>query len=164
MENYPVSPLQREEFPKAELNALIEAMRFVLESWAFLPSGHIGVPVDGPAKLPLERSVNLTGKTQAYLNIRTVPELGALISQYARGEEGGTEGAEDAFNEFVNIFCGHLVTYLWGREKSVFESYLPIPTTPADWPEVEPTASCAFITEDMPIEVRLWIKEEKAHS
>ena len=164
MKPYAPGPMEIQEFPKAELRAVMAAMKHVLESWAFLPSGPIGVPVEGPAKLPLERSVRLAGKTEAYLNIRTIPELGSLLSQYSQGEEKGAEGGEDAFYEFVNIFCGHLVSYLWGKENSVFESYLPVPTTPADWPSTTPSAECAFITEDLPVEVRLWIKEDKAAS
>jgi hypothetical protein len=161
MTPYPVKPHRQEEHPRAELNALLEAMRHVLETWAYLPSGHIGEPVEGPAKLSLERSVRMTGQEQAFLNVRTLPELGSMLYQYARGEEGGVEGDEDAFNEFVNIYCGHLMTYLWGKERAHFKPYLPLPSTPSDWPAADPSAACVFITEDIPVEVRLWIGIEK---
>jgi hypothetical protein len=148
-----------EEFPKTELKAVMESMRTVLKSWVYLPSGHIGRPVDGPARLSLERSVSLEGDARAFVTIRTVPQLGSLLCQYATGDPCGPEEGEDAFYEFVNIFCGHLVTYLWGSEGKVFQTYLPVPTTPADWPNAAPSVACAFITEDLPIEVRLWIKD-----
>jgi hypothetical protein len=160
MRAYSPKPLES-GFPKAEMNAVLEAMRHVLHTWAYLPSFPIGMPVEGPANLPLERSVRLSGRALAYVNIRTSPELSLLLSQYAQGETD-TKACEDAFYEFVNIFCGHLMTYLWGTEGVSFEPYLPIPTTPADWPQAEPTSSCAFIVENIPIEVRLWIKEGQA--
>ena len=162
MTPYPVKPQKREEHPPAEMNALMEAMRYVLETWSYLPSGHIGQPVEGPAKLGMERSVRITGRANAFLTLRTLPELGSILYQYARGEEGGQEGAEDAFNEFVNIYCGHLMTYLWGKDRAQFNPYLPVPSTPKDWPSGPPSAACVFITEDIPLEVRLWIERETA--
>jgi hypothetical protein len=158
MPTYVPAPLEHQDFPRAEISAVQEAMKHVLHSWAYLPSGSIGAPVEGPAHLPLERSVRLSGRSVAFLNIRTNRELSGLLSQYARGEEVPAGAEEDAFQEFVNIYCGHLMTYLWGKEGSKFESFLPVPTTPADWPTITPSASCAFLVENIPVEVRLWIK------
>ncbi len=161
MPTYFPAPLEHQDFPKAEQNAVQEAMRHVLHSWAYLPSGPIGAPVEGPAPLKLERSVSLSGRALAYLNIRTSPELAKLLSESARGEERHEENDEDAFYEFVNIYCGHLMTYLWGKEGAKFDSFLPVPTTPVDWPKPTPSASCAFLVENIPVEVRLWIKGDR---
>ncbi len=161
MQVYFPAPLEYQDFPKAEMNAVMEAMKNVLHSWAYLPSGSIGAPVEGPAPLQLERSVRLSGRALGYLNVRTNPELSKILAEYAQGEPVAVENQEDAFHEFVNIFCGHLMTYLWGKEGKGFDSFLPIPTTPADWPITSPAASCAFIVEDIPVEVRLWIKGDR---
>jgi hypothetical protein len=162
MQTYYPAPLEYQGFPKAELNAIMESMRHVLHSWAYLPSGPIGTPVEGPARLDLERSVILSGRALAFLNVRTCPELTSLLSQCAMGEPGSAADAEDAFHEFVNIYCGHLTTYLWGKEGAKFNSFLPVPSTPTEWPRVEPSASCAFLVENIPVEVRLWIKDDRS--
>jgi hypothetical protein len=52
------------------------------------------------------------------------------------------------------------MTFLWGKSGQAFDPFIPIPTVPRDWPEVEPSASCAFIVENIPVEVRIWIKEK----
>lgn len=162
MRTYYPAPLEHHDFPKAEQSAVMEAMKHVLHSWAYLTAGPIGAPVEGPARLPLERSVALSGRALATLNLRTNPDLSGLLSQSATGEEDEIGDPEDAFQEFVNIYCGHLMTYLWGKSGSHFDSFLPIPTTPKDWPAAAPSASCAFLVENIPVEVRLWIKAEKA--
>ena len=162
MRTYYPAPLEHHDFPKAEQSAVMEAMKQVLQTWAYLTSGPIGAPVEGPARLPLERSVRLSGRALAFLNIRTNQELSTLLSQSATGEEENQGDSEDAFQEFVNIYCGHLMTYLWGKSGSHFDSFLPVPTHPGDWPKGTPSASCAFLVENIPVEVRLWIKAEKA--
>ena len=162
MHVYTPAPLEYQDFPKAEQNALQEAMKHVLHTWAYLPSGPIGAPVEGPAGLSLERSVRISGRALGFLNLRTSPELSFLLSQCAQGEEEPAGDSEDAFHEFVNIYCGHLMTYLWGKSGTHFDSFLPVPTTPTDWPKGAPTASCAFLVENIPVEVRLWIKGERA--
>lgn len=160
MQEYSPLPMRINGFPKTELRAVMEAMKHVLQTWAFLPSTEIGHPVEGPAPLALERSVRLSGPALCFLSLRTEPELSSLLSEYAQGEAPNPEDHEDAFHEFVNIYCGHLMTFLWGKAGQAFDPFIPIPTTPSDWPETEPTASCAFIVENLPVEVRLWIKEK----
>ena len=161
MPTYFPAPLEYQDFPKAEQSAVQEAMRHVLHSWAYLPCGSIGAPVEGPAPLVIERSVRLSGRALAFLNIRTTPELSKMLAQCAQGEENHGDNGEDAFHEFVNIYCGHLMTYLWGKAGAKFDSFLPVPTTPMDWPNVQPSASCAFLVENIPVEVRLWIKGDR---
>jgi hypothetical protein len=160
MQRYSPLPMQIHGFPKSELRAVMEAMKHVLQSWAFLPSTEIGLPVEGPAPLALERSIRLSGPALCFLNLRTAPELSVLLSESAQGETPDSEENEDAFHEFVNIYCGHLMTFLWGKSGQAFDPFIPIPTVPRDWPEVEPSASCAFIVENIPVEVRIWIKEK----
>ena len=161
MKKHSIQPLAHQGLPKTEVMAVVEAMRHVLQGWAFLPLDYIGEPVAGPARMPLEWSVRLSGAALCFLNIRTFPEVSALLSHHAQGEGTGPEDQEDAFREFVNIFCGHMVTYLWGKEGAAFDPYIPVPTTPEDWPNANPSASCAFLVENVPVEVRLWIKEKK---
>ena len=159
MSVYVPNPMEHHDFPKSEINAVLEAMRHVLRYWAYLPYCDVGLPVDGPAKMPLERSVRLSGRSLACLTIRTQPELAELLAHYSQGESKNPGDAEDAFQEFVNIYAGHLMTYLWGDSGKSFDPYLPVPTTPNDWPKPTAAASCAFIVENIPVEVRLWILE-----
>jgi hypothetical protein len=161
MQTYVSESMEREDFPQAEVNAIMEAMRYVFHSWAYLPSDPVSSPGEAIAPLALERSVRLSGPAPVFLNVRTVPELSDLLAQCAEGETKSSADREDAFQEFVNIFCGHLMTYLWGKDGAVFDPYLPVPTSPSDWPKSKPSARCAFIVENMPIEVRLWLQAEE---
>lgn len=160
MEKYQTKPLSHQPFPKAEIKALEEVMALVMQDWAFLPTAPIGLPADGPVEMAMEWSVRLSGPALCFLNLRTVPEMALLIAQNVQGVDQVPDGGEDAFREFVNIFCGHLLTYLWGQSGKSFDPFLPIPTTPSDWPGAEPSAACVFIVENNPIEIRLWIKEQ----
>ncbi len=160
MPSYVPAPLEPQEFPKSELRAVLESMRLVMNSWAYLAPFDIGFPAEGPTFLNLEKSVHFTGRARGILNVRTTPELGALLAEYTQGEPGTPEAADDAFREFVNIYCGHLMTFLWGQENAAFDPYLPVDSTPAQWPSASPSAACCFLVGDAPVEVRLWVERE----
>lgn len=160
MPPYLQPPLEPQEFPKSEMRALLESMRHVMNSWAYLAPFDIGLPAEGPAFLEMEKSVYFSGRAKGILNIRTTPELASILAEYASGEPGGAEDAKDAFREFVNIFCGHLMTFLWGQESAGFDPYLPQDSTQKDWPAAPPSAACCFLVGNSPVEVRLWVERE----
>ena len=131
----------------------------VLEKWAFLPCADMGSVVEGPAPLPLERMVRISGPLDALLVVRAPESFGLYLWENA---SGGTEAARpgvqaDAFNEFVNLFCGHLLTSLRRNAKEPFKPFLPQASQPEQWPQPKPRFSVALLVEDIPVEVRLWI-------
>ncbi len=138
---------------------LLDVFRGVLEKWAFLSCSDMGPVVEGPAPLPLERAVRFSGPLNGSLVVRAPEAFGLYLWENA---SGGTEAAQagvrtDAFNEFVNLFCGHLLTSLRRSVQGAFNPYLPQISSPEQWPPHQPQFSMALLVEDMPVEVRLWI-------
>lgn len=157
MPSYFMPPQEYGEFPKTEVNAILQGVTAVMESWAHLPSRYIGVPVEGPASLPLEFSVRFSGYASGFLNVRTSIEMARALVRQTNGKNVTRVPVEDVFKEFVDIFSGKLMAYLWGNNWGLLKMEMPTFTQPKNWPEKEPTACCAFIVENWPVEVRLWI-------
>ena len=161
MPAYAAIPQENGEFPKSELNGILQGVSVVLESWANLSSRYIGVPVEGPAPLPLEFSVKFSGQATGYLNVRTSDELAKVLHHSIKSKNRAFASEDDIFKEFVAVFSGRLMAYLWGNNWGLFKSDAPVFSTPKDWPKETPSACCAFIVENWPVEIRLWIEGEK---
>ena len=138
---------------------LFQVFQEVVEKWAFLPCAEIGPLVDGPAHLPLERMVSFSGSVEGLLVVRAPHRFGQCLWENISGAEstGETLAHGDAFNEFVNLFFGHLSASLRRLAPGQLDPYLPQPSSPALWPQRRPQASLAALVEDMPVEVRLWL-------
>ncbi len=161
MPAYIAIPQQNGEFPKSELNGILQGVSVVLESWANLSSRYIGVPVEGPAPLPLEFSVKFSGQASGYLNVRTSDELAKVLYRSIQTKAKSHISQDDIFREFVAVFSGRLMAYLWGNNWGLFKSDAPTFSTPENWPKTDPSACCAFIVENWPVEIRLWIETDK---
>jgi hypothetical protein len=160
MPAYVAIPQQNGEFPKSELNGILQGVSVVLESWANLSSRYIGVPVEGPAPLPLEFSVKFSGQASGYLNVRTSDEMAKVLHRSIQSKNGSFITEEAIFKEFVAVFSGRLMAYLWGNNWGLFKSDAPVFSTPENWPASAPSACCAFIVENWPVEIRLWIESD----
>src|SRR5271163_2592289 len=114
MPSYFLPPTEYGNSPKTEVNAILQGVTAVLESWAHLPSRYIGIPVDGPAPLPLEFSVRFAFHTTGFLNVRTAPELAKILLNHTQGGQV-KKLSEEVVREFVDIFSGRLMAYLWGN-------------------------------------------------
>lgn len=137
---------------------LFECASKILENFAFLHSRYLGAPSEGPSHtLDVERLVQIRGPVELTLVIRANSSFAQMLSAAARGESGGDDvEANDAFQEFCNLFAGHFLTRVWGKEAPSFGSFLPRPSRPAQWPKLEADAACALLVERFPLEVRLW--------
>lgn len=160
MPSHFIPPQEYGEFPKTEVNAILQGVTAVMESWAHLPSRYIGMPVEGPAFLPLEFSVRFSGHATGFLNVRTTPDVAKVLILKVGGRKALKSAEVEVFKEFVDVFSGRLMAYLWGNNWGLLRMELPNFTTPKSWPKKEPTACCAFIVEHWPVEVRLWIDQE----
>jgi hypothetical protein len=162
MPSYFAIPQEYGEFPKSELNGILQGVAVVLESWAHLSSRYIGLPVEGPAPLSLEFSVKFSGQASGFLNVRTTKEMAQILLKSFKVKSSHSLPEEEIVKEFVAIFSGRLMAYLWGNDWGLFKSDAPIFSTPQDWPQYQPTASCAFLVENWPVEVRLWIENQES--
>lgn len=143
---------------------LFEVFQTVLEKWAFLPCDFMGLPVEGPAHLPLERMVGFTGPLDGFLVVRAPEGFGQYLWENVSGEDKALQDIPhaDAFSEFVNLYFGHLLTVLRNCTGGSFDPYLPQLSNPALWPEGQPDAALALLVENMPVEVRLWLEKTSA--
>ena len=161
MPSYSPVPHKHGQFLKSEINGILECLAEVLETSAKLRCRHIGMPAEGPASLPLEFSVRYYGQSSIYLNVRTTMELAQLLEASIQDGAMKPGKREETFKEFVNAFGGRLTAYLWGSVGGNSSPDIPSLSTPQSWPAREPTACCAFIVENWPLEVRLWMGEKK---
>ena len=151
--------MEKEALPntqKLERDTLFRVMEKVVESWVYLSVRSMGDPVDGIAPLPLERMVEWKGLEGAVVVIRTSEDFGDFLAGEILEGEAGISG-EDAFNELVNIYCGHLLAELRKFHGRFSGPFLPRTSKPADWPGRAPDAACALLVEDTPLEIRLWL-------
>jgi len=154
--SYFAVPEPSDRIPKSELNGILKSVDSVLQSWANLSSHYIGMPAEGPANLPLEVSVRFSFPHPIFLNVRTTSELARVLVNSIRCQAVYSIPEEEIFKEFVNLLSDRLMVYLWGNNRRPFRRDEQFHSTSRNWPLGEPTAGCAFIVENFPIEVRLW--------
>ncbi len=142
---------------RIDSETLFRVMERVGKNWSNFVVRSLGDPVDGIAPLPLERLVQWNSPERVTVVIRTASDFGDFFAQVVlEGESNGISG-DDAFNELVNIYCGHLITALRNLYGPFPGPFLPESSIPAKWPPREPDAACALLVEDTPLEIRLWL-------
>jgi hypothetical protein len=135
---------------------LFNALENILWFWPeiFLQS----VPSQEPPKgLTLSRTVRLTGTHEGLVVFRGTPELGTLLAKKLLQFEGTGSYSEDAFSEFVNMFCGHLMAKIRDQEKGSFRHFLPLELPEQDWPQETPDANLVVGVANHLLEIRLWL-------
>jgi hypothetical protein len=135
---------------------LAELARQVAKDWAFLSASPIGAPAPGPAALPLEFSVRLSGPLDYLLVVRGGWDLAAELAESSTGDPSARDQAGDAFRELVNLLAGRLATRYLASSESPFGPFLPKATRPDSWPGRAPDTAAAVMVERFPLELRLW--------
>jgi hypothetical protein len=142
--------------------AVAEVVDRVLCDWAYLGSQPAGVPAPGPADLPLEYTVRLSGPAHYLLVMRSTEALGSAVAVASTGDPGAKGLGPDAFRELVNLVAGHLLTDCLDGGTELYRSFLPQASGPADWPGHEPMGQALLLVENHPLEIRLWATQAKA--
>jgi hypothetical protein len=106
-------------------------------------------------KFNLTRAVRLTGQYQGLILIESYQELGFLLSRSLSNPS--MAAGEDAFNEFVNMFCGHIMNKIRNSDRVAFRHFLPFELTPQDLPSRPPEAMMTVAIQEFPLNVQLWI-------
>lgn len=135
---------------------LFNALENILWFWpeVFLQSVASQNP---PRGLTLARTVRLTGTHEGLAIFRGTPELGSLLAKKLLQFEGSGPYAEDAFGEFVNMFCGHLMAKIRDKEKTSFRHFLPLDLPEQEWPREIPDANLVVGVANHLLEIRLWL-------
>jgi hypothetical protein len=135
---------------------LFNALENILWFWpeVFLQSITSQTPPQG---LTLTRTVRLTGTHEGLAIFRGTPELGTLLAKKLLQFEGTGPYAEDAFGEFVNMFCGHLMAKIRDHKKTSFRHFLPLDLPERDWPQETPDANLVVGVANHLLEIRLWL-------
>jgi hypothetical protein len=111
-------------------------------------------------RMTMVRSVTLTGKYEGLVVLRTTPDLAALFQTALVGKNA--QGDDDAFNEFVNMFCGHMMSKIRATEQVPFRHFLPQRPDIDSWPGRAPEAVMTVSIQHIPLKVELWVKDPAA--
>ncbi len=103
----------------------------------------------------LIRAVKLSGKYQGLIIIQSSQDLGDLLARSLRDDR--PSGGLDAFNEFTNMFCGHIMNKIRTSETVAFRHFLPFPISRVEWPSRDPEAKMTIAIQSIPVDVQLWI-------
>jgi hypothetical protein len=135
---------------------LFHLFRDVLAQWTFLGADLCDPSVPSEGKF-FEYMVRWDGPQPATLVMRCSPAAARIMAEAATGtDDVDDEVAADAFKELVNVVCGHLASAYWSRDPGRFAPFLPVPSSPEDWPHFTPTQRCVAAVEDQLIEILVW--------
>jgi hypothetical protein len=144
---------------------LYEALENILWFW---PGIFVQMVKDGQGQLDfdLSRSVRLTGKYEGLVMLKTSEALGRILAQALL--ENHPSSPEDAFNEFSNMFCGHIMNKIRASDKVAFRHFLPLTAPESSRPTRPPEARMTVAVESIVLDVQLWINRipailEKEH-
>ncbi|HTB34371.1 MAG TPA: hypothetical protein VNZ54_03995 [bacterium] len=136
--------------------AVAEVVDRVLSDWAYLSAQPAGMPAPGPAHLPLEFAVRLSGPSDFLLVMRSTEALGSAVAVASTGDPGANGLGPDAFRELVNLVAGHLLTECLDGGTALYRSFLPQASVPSDWPACDPMGQALLLVDNHPLEIRLW--------
>jgi hypothetical protein len=138
---------------------LAETLAHILGSIPGTPIQDLGRPVEGPADLPLECGIRLSGGPTGLLVVRTNSSLSSRLRESQPGSDDRRAGEREALNGLAVLLCINLLVGHWKPSLPNLGPILPRPSTPRDWPARPPDAACAFLADKDPVEARLWIEE-----
>ena len=133
---------------------LYRLTQVVLAGSAFLAADPAEVSANSD-QLPLQYMAHLTGHLSANVGFRADLAAARLLATSMTGEATTDAEAADAFKEFSNQVCGHILTEFWSHGDD-FEPFMPSPCRAIDWPVAEPLVSCFITVEGTPVEIHLW--------
>jgi hypothetical protein len=140
--------------PKGE--DLYQAFEVVSRSWLRLPCQSLGLPVDGPSVMSLERCAYLAGPVRSLLVLRAHSSLGGILLERCQSSNRYLQSSDEAFRELFQVYCGHFLTSFWKMEGG--QAIPSQPGTPQSWPKVKPQAAVALLLNETPIEIRFWVE------
>lgn len=116
----------------------------------------LGEPVEGPADLPVELGIRLTGGISGFLVLRTARGFAEWLLRRSPDPDLRGQRHADAFNSLAILYGVSLLLECWQPLLFHFGPLLPRPTTPADWPARMPDAACALLVDKTALEIRFW--------
>ncbi len=136
---------------------LFDALENILWFW---PGIFVQWVKEGREKqdLGLSRSMKLTGQYDGLVILRTSETLGQVLANSLLADKATSP--EDAFNEFSNMFCGHIMNKIRVSDETVFRHFLPRPTLEIGPPNRPPDARMTVAIESIVLDVQLWINPE----
>ena len=87
--------------------------------------------------------------------LKTSESLGGILAR-ALLEDKPTS-PEDAFSEFSNMFCGHIMNKIRVSDKVAFRHFLPLAVPEASRPGRPADARMTVAIESVVLDVELWI-------
>ena len=133
---------------------LYEALENILWFW---PSVFVQLVKDnqGETLLDLSRTVRLTGQYEGLVILKSTESLGRILANSLL--EDRPSSPEDAFGEFSNMFCGHIMNKIRTSDKVAFRHFLPLPASESLRPSRPPEARMTVAIESVTLDVQLWI-------
>jgi hypothetical protein len=144
--------------PKGE--DLYQVFDAVSRSWLRLPCQSLGLPVDGPSVMSLERCAYLAGPVQSLLVLRAHSSLGGILLERCQTSNRYLQSSDEAFRELFQVYCGHLLTSFWKMEGG--QTIPSHPCTPQSWPKGKPQSAVALLLNETPIEIRFWVESGRS--
>jgi hypothetical protein len=136
---------------------LFNALENILWFWPelFIQSAEVGE--SDRLQMTLTRCVRLTGTHEGTVVIQATSELGKLMAKNLLQMDDPGPYAADAFSEFVNMFCGHLMNKIRDTEKASFRHFLPLDLPKRHWPKTPPDSSLTVGVGTHLLQIDLWL-------
>jgi len=155
--NEPTPPPSAEgSFTAPDGGILSRLMRQILGNGSFADIQLLGLPVEGPAELPVEYGIRLTGGSKGWLNLRTNPAFPRWLRNTHPDPEVRRSTDPDAMKTLTILYGVALVLECGSPILFDFGPILPRPSDPRNWPPRPPDASCALLVDKNPVEIRYW--------
>lgn len=131
-------------------------MERILRGWRGVHVRDLGDPVEGPADLPLELGIRLTGASSGFLVLRTFRGFAEGILRHSTDPHLRDEDPANAFRSLAVLYCVSILIECWKPQFLHFGPLLPRPTSPRDWPSRAPDAARAMLVDKSALEIRYW--------
>jgi hypothetical protein len=133
---------------------LFEALENILWFW---PGVFVQLVKEDPKPVDfdLTRSVRLSGQYEGWVVLKTSKPLGTILAKSLVGD--APTPSEDAFNEFSNMFCGHIMNNLRASNQAVFRHFLPMEELESKMPSRSPDACITVAIQHVVLHVQLWV-------
>jgi len=141
---------------------LFNALENILWFWPELFIQSAEITETQRSQMILTRSVRLTGTHEGTVTFQATPELGALMAQNLLQIENADAHAADAFTEFVNMFCGHMMNRIRDTTKASFRHFLPLEVPKSEWPASSPDSTLMVGVGAHLLQIDLWLSRPEA--
>jgi hypothetical protein len=147
--------LHKNDIRVPEKTDLYDALEKILWFWPTIYIHSYQLDPQAKNEFNLIRAVKLTGQYQGLVIIQSFQDLGDLLARSLLDDRPSS--GQDAFNEFTNMFCGHIMNKIRASENVAFRHFLPFPISQPEWPTRQPDAKMTVAIQSIPVDVQLWI-------